>query len=604
MLKNLLSLSLISAVALGSSQTASEPIRMVFNDTDVATILRAISTKSGVTIIYANSNKEKTPISLNLRAGSVEQAVKIVAASAGLAYRKAGETLVVASPDAMKQALVPFTYKATYTLESGAAARVAPALQAAFPDATVRTMGDKVVVNALAEDIKEATEFIENFRDQEVKMRPVTEVVTIVVANPADVARLVTSMYANVKATPSGDDNAVGGYVGLSGPAAEVESAKKLVQGVDIQSGTESPNPLTTQVYTLRYTSAPMAEEFLKKVVPEVEVFTGPETFTPPRARFSPLGSFISGGQGGSGGGNQGLSGGGLNTPGGQTGGQGQGAGQVLEKGDRARTIVLKGRRSAIDTALRVLQDVDTKPRQVVVEVNVAEVPQSNVSNVGINWNWSPFDFHELPAGSGVEGNPAGGPWVNYTTRPVGLGQISRAPLNFRGILNALVTKGQAKILAKPSVSVIDNDTASVFVGDTIRVPVTTQGALGAQNVQIEEFPVGIILLIAPRINADGNITLKVNPVISSVTDVINGLPQTSTREAETSLIVKDGETIVLGGLISDEERKTVQEIPLLSKLPLVGELFRNTRKTHNRTELVVSLTTRILKDPEAEGSK
>ncbi|HEY0866626.1 MAG TPA: hypothetical protein VGE01_04585 [Fimbriimonas sp.] len=590
MVRKLLSLTLLSVVALGSSQVRNEPIRMVFSDTDVATVLRAIGARTGATIVYSNPSKDKTPVTLNITAGSVDQAVKIVAASAGLAYRKSGTTHVVATPETMRRALEPFTYKATFSLEPGAADRLLSPLQTTFPDATIRTLGDKIVFNGVLEDINEAKVYIEEFREREMRNRPTTELVTVVAASPAEIAKLVTAMYPNVKVTASGDEKVSGGFVGLAGPAGEVASAKKLVQGVDVQSSSESPNPIVTQVYQLRYTSGPQAEEFIKKVAPEVEVFVSPESFTPERARFNPLGQALSG-SGGSGG-----------QLGGQTGQQAQQTG--TEDRNRARTIVLKGRRSAVDSAVRVLQSVDTKPRQVVVEVSVAEIPQTNVSNVGINWNWSPFDFHELVPGSGVEGNPAGGPWDTYTTRSGGLGMLSRAPLNFRGILNALVTKGDAKILARPSVSVIDNDQASVFIGDTIRVPVTTQGALGAQNVQIEEFPVGIILLISPRINADGNITLKVNPVVSSVTDIVNGLPQTSAREAETSLIVKDGETIVLGGLISDEERKSVQEVPILSQLPLVGQLFRNTRKTHNKTEIVVSITPRILGEDETAVAK
>jgi type II secretory pathway component GspD/PulD (secretin) len=96
-------------------------------------------------------------------------------------------------------------------------------------------------------------------------------------------------------------------------------------------------------------------------------------------------------------------------------------------------------------------------------------------------------------------------------------------------------------------------------------------------------------------VNADGDVTLRVHPVVSTITSIdANNLPQTSTREAETTLVVKNGETIVLGGLIRDEMTKTVNEVPILSKLPLVGELFRNTTTSGRKSEILVFITPKI----------
>ena len=170
-------------------------------------------------------------------------------------------------------------------------------------------------------------------------------------------------------------------------------------------------------------------------------------------------------------------------------------------------------------------------------------------------------------------------------------------------MLKAQTTTGEAKILANPKVQVMDNDGASIFVGDTLRVQVAQAGALGAQTVEIKEFPVGIILLINPRINADGNITMHVNPVVSSISAIgPNGLPQTSSREAETTVMVKDGETIVLGGLIRDEYSKVISEIPILSKLPIVGELFKNRSSSKKRKDVIVTITPHIVPDGTKEA--
>ena len=93
---------------------------------------------------------------------------------------------------------------------------------------------------------------------------------------------------------------------------------------------------------------------------------------------------------------------------------------------------------------------------------------------------------------------------------------------------------------------------------------------------------------------------MHVNPVISSVSSIdANGIPQTAAREADTTVIVRDGETVVLGGLIQDQESVTTSAVPGLSQLPLLGQLFKSRNKSHSRTDIVVSLTTHIVKDKE-----
>jgi type II secretory pathway component GspD/PulD (secretin) len=184
------------------------------------------------------------------------------------------------------------------------------------------------------------------------------------------------------------------------------------------------------------------------------------------------------------------------------------------------------------------------------------------------------------------------------TTRPAGFGQFTRLPFNFNAILDAMVVKKEAKILARPSVMVIDGDESNVFIGDTIRARIAQAGGLGAQTVEIVEFPVGIILLLRPRVNADGNITMRVHPVVSTITAIDDdNIPQTSTREAETTVMVKDGETVIIGGLIRDEMSRTIQEVPILSKLPIIGELFRNRSTSKRKSEIMVLITPHLVKD-------
>jgi len=264
---------------------------------------------------------------------------------------------------------------------------------------------------------------------------------------------------------------------------------------------------------------------------------------------------------------------------------------QKVKEGDRSKAMLLQGPQSVVENGLKLLAQFDTRPLQVKVDIQVVDVSPEKMTASGFDWSWSPFQFKEAPPGTEVS-------TFNENTRPSGFGAFSRVPWDFKGILSALVTKKEAKILANPSFQVVDNDDANFFIGNTLRVKLDSSGALGAQSTEIREFPIGIVLLYRPRVNANGDITLRLHPVVSSLTELdSDGIPQSSVREAESTVIVKNGETVVIGGLIREEMRRTVKEVPLLADIPLLGELFRSRSTSNSRSEIMVFITTRILED-------
>jgi len=216
---------------------------------------------------------------------------------------------------------------------------------------------------------------------------------------------------------------------------------------------------------------------------------------------------------------------------------------------------------------------------------------------LGVNWNWSPLTAIEKPLGTALTPSSGGAPTItDLVTRPMPFGFFSRVPETITATLLALETKKDAKILANPSIQVLDRDDANIFIGDTLRTQVSQSGISGS-TVQVFEFPVGIILLVRPRVNSNGEVTMRVHPVVSTITGMGAGnLPQTSTREAETVVRVKDGETMVIGGLIRDEMSKVVQSVPVLSRLPLVGELFKSRSTDHRHSEIMVFITPHIMR--------
>jgi type IV pilus assembly protein PilQ len=155
-------------------------------------------------------------------------------------------------------------------------------------------------------------------------------------------------------------------------------------------------------------------------------------------------------------------------------------------------------------------------------------------------------------------------------------------------------------VLARPNIAVIDSQPATIFIGDILRyerlVSVTDSGL---QTFTIESVPVGVALLCRPRVNDEGTITLQVHPVVSTVTGFSGrnrDIPVTASREADSTIMMKDGETVAFGGLLREEEIKIMSKVPILGDLPFFGKLFRHQNNTKKRSEVTIFLTAKLMK--------
>lgn len=562
------------------------PVRLSFTDTTVPSVFRALAARLGVNIVYAG--KDRTPITLTIIANSADEAVRAAVSAAGLTFRRTQNTFVVAGLDEMKRALEPFSFRARFQVDPAKATEIAKALETAFPQASVTAIGDKIVFYGIQEDLKEAKQYIDDFSGE--AQTPTLRAVEVYSVK-GDVNKIVAQMstlFPDVIVTANG------AIVTLTGTTERVTAAKAAVEKLD-KAVDPMDAGIVTEVYEAKYITSGPLQRFLKESMKDVDVFVAPRAYSPERGLFSPISSRIQQQDQGGGGGAQQQQ----QTAPGAVGGQ-QGGGQDLQQlqlaaTEQGRRLVVRGPKARVSEAIRLLEAIDVRPPQVTVDVNVVETTPNFSSNIGNTFNWQPLQFLEVPSGSASDLTTFNN---QNTTRPAGLGQISRMPGSLTATLSAQITQGNAKILANPRVQVMDNDSASVFIGDTLRVRIATAGALGAQTIEVLEFPVGIILLLRPRINPDGTITMHVNPAVSTIRSIdSNGLPQTSTREAETTVVVNDGETVVLGGLIRDEQTETLTKFPILGDLPVIGELFKNRTKSKRRTDIVVTITPRIMND-------
>jgi type II secretory pathway component GspD/PulD (secretin) len=578
-----------------------EPVRLAFDKADVGDVLMALIKAFRANVVFPSDSRKQ--LSMNVSVRSVDEALQKICAAAGLSYRQVGDTYVVATAQDLRAAIEPFGERKRIPLKSLTPEAAVTLLQGALPYLTVRPAGSQVLAIGATEDIVQAEEILAREDGGKAPVEMISEVVTVRNAVASQIATMLRNLYPNIKADAVGQSDKPGGAVGLYGPANLVASARQAIGIADQPTGPVEPDRIY-RVYMIRYSSAPLLKEFLDKAAPSVTCLVAPETYTPLAPGFSPL-TGVTLGQASGGG----LSGGAGGTAGGVSGGSGFGAGTAgggmarpsldqrrAKEGDRSKMLVISGTEADIEAAIKLLEQVDVPPKQVTIDVKVVDTSPERAEELGLKWNWSSFQFLERAPGTVVD--PTTGVPSSSATRQRGFGAFSRVPWSFNTILSGMITRKEAKLLASPSVQCVDNEDASIFIGDTIRSQIISQGGLSGTNIQIFEFPIGIVLLCRPRVNADGNITLRVHPVVSTITSVDpdTRIPQSSSREAETTVMVKDGETIVIGGLIRDEETRTITEVPLLSRLPLVGEIFRNRSTNRRHSEILVFITTHVVK--------
>ncbi len=228
------------------------------------------------------------------------------------------------------------------------------------------------------------------------------------------------------------------------------------------------------------------------------------------------------------------------------------------------------------------LKRVDVPSPQIAIEAIAVELSDTSDLDVGLRvGNPNPGDFASLDVGGGL---------LSYNT-------IGKLPRNFEANLTALELKGRARVRARPQMVVVNGGTANLFIGSQ-RFILTQFNQSGQTQNRIQPVDVGVKLSVTPLTGGNGEITARVAPEVSNITelDLQSGLPVLSTRRSETTVRVKDGETIAIGGLALDQEQVTRGKIPFFGDLPIFGPLFRTRKKTSVKTELVVFVTPRIVK--------
>ncbi len=232
------------------------------------------------------------------------------------------------------------------------------------------------------------------------------------------------------------------------------------------------------------------------------------------------------------------------------------------------------------------LKKVDIVTPQILIEAIAVELSDTADLDIGLRLgNPNAGQFAAADVGSGS---------ISYST-------VGKLPRSFEASLRALELKGRARVRARPQMVVVNGEDANLFIGSQ-RFILTQFNQSGQTQNRIQPVDVGVKLYVKPLTGGNGEITTRIAPEVSNITelDLGTGLPVLSTRRSDTTVRVKDGETIAIGGLTLDQEQTSRGKIPFFGDLPLIGRLFHSRKKSSVRTELVVFVTPRILTPADA----
>ena len=297
----------------------------------------------------------------------------------------------------------------------------------------------------------------------------------------------------------------------------------------------------------------------------------------------------------------------------------------VITSHEETNSIIIRSNPQTIKTLSSIVEQLDIRRPQVYVEAIIVEISDETAQSLGVDMLYSGDSTNNVPIaltrfpssnspdllsiaasaddGSNLGSSTSAATSIASTTGFVaGVGNLVDGEDNFAILLSILKEDQNSNILSTPSAVVLDNEEASLLVGQEI--PITTGESLGANNLTpfrtTAREEVGVKLEIKPQINESDSVALLIRQEVSSIAGA--QLPNsndliTNKREIETTVLAENGQILVLGGLISEDVQESVNKVPLLGDLPLIGGLFRSTSTSVQRRNLMIFLRPTILRD-------
>jgi len=282
---------------------------------------------------------------------------------------------------------------------------------------------------------------------------------------------------------------------------------------------------------------------------------------------------------------------------------------QISPKGDIktnevANSLIVTDFLNNIEKVKMLLEKVDIAPQQVLIEAKIVDITSTDLAALGVLWDADYNPSHGIfnrntPTSERLKGTIS----MAEQSSDLSGGQFVLDTLTLKGFtitatIDALVKDGKANLMASPSIAVLNGQEARIVIGERYPYKERTQTTSGTTETT-KFVDIGTTLRVTPQINDDGYITMRIHPEVSSLYASLDAGPRITTREADTTVRVKEGETLVIGGLIKQTDDGSKEKIPFLGDLPLVGFLFSRSEKDSERKEMAVFITPKILRSEE-----
>lgn len=277
---------------------------------------------------------------------------------------------------------------------------------------------------------------------------------------------------------------------------------------------------------------------------------------------------------------------------------------------ERTNTIIVRDTPSNLEIISQVIPSLDAVTPQVLIEAKIVETALNDSENLGIDWTAQftisgaerphTWPFSDVSEFKYFPDNFPGASATRGSANP----EFSYGTLNFRqmqAVLEVLKSRTDTNILSNPRIVTLDNRKASIVVGSQYPIPTYTyneeQARLQVSGWEYKD--IGIIFHVTPHVNSAGFVTMEVAPTITDILDFVTventSLPRLSNEKAVTQVMVKDGETLVIGGLIKDKTIDLNKKIPILGDIPVLGWAFQKKQKTVEKTDLLIFITPHII---------
>ena len=570
-----------------NTRPATGRFTLAFVDADVVDVFQALAAQSGVNIATGGSVTGK--VTLHLRGVELQQALNIVTKLNGLDYAWVDGAYVIGTPEEVRSMKVADLRTSVVVLRYIQPTYAQEAVSRLTPDVTISTQKGERSILLLGPEtsLAKAERVLSEIDLPPAPQAPKAQVLPVRYLKADQLAAMISASVPECPIQPGPQENSLL----ITANDQQWETIKSIADAADAK-------PLqaqaSQQIYRVKYAIPDELSRSVASLVPDLQITLAPRTFTPSVQRIqsatatggaSLLAAPQYGGAGG--GGSSGSSGSSSGSSGGTQG--------LTEEAAPVTALIVSGAPWTVERGMKLLEQLDKSPRQIHIAATVTEVSRDDATRLGIDWTGLGAGGAAFTFGEPLENDKDGNPDATLM-RQLSVGTIMRTPIQWSNTLHALEEKGRARVLSNPSVTVLDGRQTAMHTGDTILYQVVSgYTSTGTAIMDTKELQVGISLSVNPRSNDNGEVTLTLTPAVSSVSSYLNGLPQVTERAVVTTVRVKSGETAVIAGLVTDEERVSTTGVPYLSKLPVLGELFKYRSRSPKHSEIMILVTPTII---------